>query len=155
VLHPARNATIGAGDTVLGRVGELHPGVAESFGLSDTPVALFELDVERILEALPEKGRRYEAVGRFPSAIRDVSILVDADVSSDRVQAAIARQALVTQVVLFDVYAGGNIAPDKRSLAYHIHFQAPDRTLTSDEVARALKRVVDSLAKEVGGELRE
>ena len=154
-LHPARSAAIGAGDTVLGKLGELHPGVAESFGLTDAPVALFELDVERILEALPRKGRRYEAIGRFPSAIRDVSILVDADVSSDRVQAAIARQALVTQVVLFDVYAGENVPQGKRSLAYHVHFQAPDRTLTSEEVARALKRVVGSLAREVGGELRE
>ncbi|MCE2405849.1 MAG: phenylalanine--tRNA ligase subunit beta [Dehalococcoidia bacterium] len=154
-LHPARNATIGAGDTVLGRVGELHPGVAESFGLSDTPVALFELDVERILEAMPEKGRRYEAVGRFPSAIRDVSVLVDAGVPSDRVQAAIARHPLVAGVVLFDVYSGENVAPGKRSLAYHVHFQAPDRTLTSEEVSRALKRVVGSLEREVGGELRE
>ena len=155
VLHPARSAAIAAGDTVLGKLGELHPAVADSFGLGDAPVALFELDVERILRALPQKGRRYETLGRFPSAIRDVSVLVDSAVPSDRVQAAIARHALVTRVVLFDVYAGGNIAPDKRSLAYHIHFQAPDRTLTSDEVARALKRVVDSLGKEVGGELRE
>ena len=155
VLHPARSATIGAGNTVLGRIGELHPGVAESFGLSDTPVALFELDVERILEALPERGRRYEAVGRFPSAIRDVSVLVDAGVPADRVQATIARHPLVAGVVLFDVYSGENVAPGKRSLAYHVHFQAPDRTLTSEEVARALKRVVGSLAREVGGELRE
>ncbi len=155
VLHPARSATICAGDAVLGRVGELHPGVADSFGLGDTPVALFELDVERILEALPEQGRRYEAVGRFPSAIRDVSVLVDAGVPADRVQEAIARHPLVAGVVLFDVYSGENLAPGKRSLAYHIHFQAPDRTLTSEEVSRALKRVVGSLAREVGGELRE
>jgi len=155
VLHPARSATIAAGDTVLGKLGELHPGVAESFGLDDSPVALFELDVERLLSALPREGRRYESVGRFPSAIRDVSMLVDAGVPSDRIQATIARHPLVTRVVLFDVYAGENVTPDKRSLAYHIYFQAPDRTLTADEVARALKKVVDSLAREVGAELRE
>ena len=154
-LHPARSAAIGAGDTVLGKLGELHPGVAESFGLDGAPVAMFELDVERILQALPKEGRRYETVGRFPSAIRDVSMLVDAGVTSDRVQAAIAGHPLVTEVVLFDVYAGEKVAQDKRSLAYHIYFQAPDRTLTADEVARALKKVVDSLAREVGAELRE
>ena len=80
---------------------------------------------------------------------------MDAGVPSDRIQATIARHPLVTRVVLFDVYAGENVAPDKRSLAYHIYFQAPDRTLTADEVARALKKVVDSLAREVGAELRE
>ena len=155
LLHPARSASIGAGDAVLGRLGELHPGVAESFGLAEAPVMLFELDVGRILSALPEEGRRYETIGRFPSAIRDVSVLVDAAIPSDRVQAAIERHPLVSKVALFDVYSGDNVAPGKRSLAYHVHFQAPDRTLTSEEVAKALKRVVGSLAKEVGGELRE
>ena len=155
MLHPARAARVSVGETLLGRVGELHPGVAESFDLEDTPVALFELDVESLLQVLPQEGRRYEAVGRFPSAIRDVSILVDADVPSERIWGIISGHSLVARVVLFDVYAGENLAPGKRSLAYHIYFQAPDRTFTADEVSRALRSVVDSLAREVGAELRE
>jgi phenylalanyl-tRNA synthetase beta chain len=155
LLHPARGARITAGETPLGRIGELHPSVADSFGLEDSTVAFFELDVESLLSVVPPGGRRHSVAGRFPSAIRDISILVDADVPASRVLETIVGRPLVASAALFDVYTGQNLPTGKRSLAYHIYFQAPDRTLTAEEVGGALRSVVDALAREVGADLRE
>ena len=153
-LHPGKCARVTAGTTALGTVGEVHPTVAEGFGIEDGAVVMFELDIENLLTAIPNRGRRYEPIGRFPSATRDLSILVDEDIPAARTQDIIIKQRLVIQALLFDVYTGENIPSGKRSLAYHIYFQSPDRTLTSEEVNRAIQSVLRSLAREVGAELR-
>lgn len=153
-LHPAKSARVSAQDNLLGIVGEIHPAVVESFGIERGPVAMFELDLESLLKVTPPGGVRFEPVGRFPSAIRDLSVLVDRQVPAARVQEVVTHQRLVTNVQLFDVYTGENIPPGKRSLAYHIYFQAPDKTLTAEEVNRAFKSVLSSLEREVGAEMR-
>ena len=154
VLHPAKCVRIMAGNVPLGMLGEVHPTVLEDFELEGGPVALFELDVECLLEVLSHKERSYRPLGRFPSAIRDLSVLVNWDVPASKVQENIAKQCLVAGVQLFDVYTGENVPAGKRSLAYHIYFQSPDRTLEADEVGRALQTVLKTLEQEVGAELR-
>ena len=154
-LNPSKCAGIFAGDTSLGMLGEIHPNVVEAFGIHKGPVAIFELDLQRLLEVTPQKAQVYRPLTRFPSAIRDLSILVDRDVPSARVQEIISKQRLVARVQLFDVYDGENVPADKRSLAYHISFQSLDRTLTAEEVNRALQAVLNSLGREVGAQLRE
>ena len=153
-LHPGKCARITAQDTPLGVTGEVHPTLVEAFGIEEGPVAIFELDIGRLLDVIPQGERRYEPLGRFPSAIRDLSVLVDRDVSAARVQGIIAGHPMVARVVLFDVYTGGNIPPGKRSLGYNIHLQSHERTLTAEEVDEALKVVITSLEGEVGAELR-
>jgi phenylalanyl-tRNA synthetase beta chain len=138
----------------VGIVGEVHPTVIESFEIERGPVAIFELDIEGLLKIISQEGHRYRPVGRFPSATRDLSIQVDRDIPAAKVQEIIARQRLVTRVQLFDVYTGENIAAGKRSLAYHIYFQAADKTLTADEVNRAYQSVLNSLEREIGAEPR-
>ena len=153
-LHPGKCARIMAGKTTIGLIGEVHPTVVEAFGMEAGPVALFELDIASLLEVMPPGGVTYRPVGRFPSATRDLSVLVNHDIPAALVQEIIARQRLVSRVLLFDVYTGPNIPAAKRSLAYHIFFQSPERTLRADDVDRALQVVVSSLLKEVGAEPR-
>lgn len=153
-MHPGRCAGILADDTRLGIVGEVHPAVLESFEIEAGPVALFDLDVESLLEALPEVGKRYESIGRFPAATRDLSILVGQNISVAGIQDLINQDRLVTKTSLFDVYSGKNTPEGKRSLAFHICFQSPDRTLKAEEVDRSLQSIIGTLEKEVGAELR-
>ena len=153
-LHPAKCARVSSQANPLGIVAEVHPSVVESFGIGGGPVAMFELDVESLLGVTAPGGLRFDPVGRFPSAVRDLSMLVDRQVPAARVQEIVTNQPLVTNVQLFDVYTGENIPAEKRSLAYHIYFQAPDRTLTAEEVNRAFQSVLNSLKREVGAEIR-
>ena len=154
VLHPGKSARIVAEGTPLGVIGEVHPSVAEDFSIAGGPVAIFELAMEALLKVMPGEGRRYSPLGRFPSATRDLSIAVDRDVPAARIQEIIAKQRLVSRVQLFDVFIGKTIPAGKRSLAYHIHFQSQDRTLTAEEVNAALQSVLNSLEREVGAQLR-
>ena len=153
-LHPGKCARTIAGRTTIGLIGEVHPSVVEAFGIDGGPVALFELDIASLLEVTPPGGLTYRPLGRFPSATRDLSVLMNHDIPAARVQEIIARQRLVSNVLLFDVYTGPNIPAAKRSLAYHIFFQSTDRTLRAEDVDRALQVVVNSLLKEVGAEPR-
>ena len=153
-LHPGRSARITSDSGPLGILGEVHPTIVEGFGIEGRPVAIFELDVASLLKALPQTERHYRPISRYPSATRDLSIVVDSDVPAARIQETITRQRLVVKAQLFDVFEGGNIAEGKRSLAYHIYFQSLDRTLTTEEVNRAFQSVVKSLEREFGAELR-
>ena len=154
VLHPGKSARVVVGERLVGVVGEIHPVVAESFGLERDPTALFELDIETLLEAIPMQGPRYSPIGRFPSAMRDLSIVVDMDVPAAKVHAMIASRPIVGMVQLFDSYSGGNLPTGKHSLAYHVYFQSADRTLTAEEVNASLDAVILSLKREVRAVLR-
>jgi phenylalanyl-tRNA synthetase beta chain len=93
-------------------------------------------------------------MSRFPAVTQDLALLVDASVPAAKVTQAIAGSALVTQATLFDVYEGAPLPAGKRSLAYAVHFQSLEKTLTEQEVADARKRIIRRLEHEFGAELR-
>ena len=55
----------------------------------------------------------------------------------------------------FDVYTGDNIPPGTKSLAFHVYFQSPERTLTAEEVNRTLDGLLRTLQRDLGATLRE
>ncbi len=141
-----------AGEQRYGFYGQVHPQVAAQFDI-ETPVFLFELDVEALQGAISERVR-HKPLSRFPAVIQDIALLVDAGISAVAVTSAIAGSALVADARLFDVYEGAPLPEGKRSLAYQVQFQALDRTLTDKEVADARQRIARRLAHEFGAELR-
>jgi phenylalanyl-tRNA synthetase beta chain len=151
-LLRGRTAAIVANGERAGVLGQVHPQVAAQFEISG-PVFLFEMDVEKLLPAV-ETTVRHQAMSRFPAVIQDLALLVDASVPAAKVTQAIASSALVTQATLFDVYEGAPLPEGKRSLAYAVHFQSLEKTLTDQEVADARNRIVRRLQHEVGAELR-
>ncbi|MBC7255316.1 MAG: phenylalanine--tRNA ligase subunit beta [Chloroflexi bacterium] len=154
-FHPGRVAALKIGEEEIGVLGEVHPMVRTAFDLPDQPVCLAELDLERLLKAsLP--GQRYRSISRMPPLKLDLAVVVNADVPVDALQEAI-RQAggpWLTEVVLFDVYRGEQIGAGKKSLAYRLTFQAPDRTLTSEQANKQRDRIVQALRQQFGAELR-
>jgi phenylalanyl-tRNA synthetase beta chain len=82
---------------------------------------------------LPEDQQavRFKPFSRFPAVIQDIALLVDSSVPEARVEGLIAGSALVAGVNMFDVYGEPSLPRGKRSLAFAVQFQAPDRTLTS------------------------
>ena len=153
-FHPGRCAVIKAADSIVGVVGEIHPVVMERLGLESPQVAAFELHLEPILAALPESQRNFEALPRYPSATRDLALVMPADVSAGRVTQVITRHRGVHHAELFDIYAGENIAEGSKSLAFHVYFQARDRTLTNEEVNKSLDGLLKTLDRELKVTLR-
>lgn len=151
-LLRGRTSELLAGEERVGVLGQVHPQVASQFDI-DTPVFLFELDVAKLLPAV-RAGAEYKPVSRFPAVIQDIAVLVDASVPAERVRELIKASNLVTEVRLFDVYEGKPLPEGKRSLAYGVYFQSPEKTLTDADVSEARSRIVRRLQHDLGAELR-
>ena len=154
-LHPGRTARLMCSDIQIGLLGELHPTVTEAFDLRHRPATVFEIYLDALLELPARSGRNFRSLTRFPSANRDVALVVAEDVPAGRVQAILDRHRLVERVELFDVYSGDNLEPGAKSLAFHVYFQSPERTLTAEEVNRTLDGLLRTLQREVGAVLRD
>jgi phenylalanyl-tRNA synthetase beta chain len=153
-LHPGRSASIIAGDEErkLGWIGELHPLVAREWDLENA--VAFELDLELLAELAPGPAQ-FVRVSAFPPVIQDIAVVVPDEVSAGDVEAAIADGGgeLLARISLFDVYRGEQIGAGNKSLAIRVEFQAPDRTLTDDEVA-GLRALIEDRLMDLGGRLR-
>ncbi|HEY3522546.1 MAG TPA: phenylalanine--tRNA ligase subunit beta [Candidatus Limnocylindrales bacterium] len=161
-LHPGRAATAlsgasdvpaDAGPALAGRLGFLHPRLVEALELrSDVVVA--ELSI-RGLAAGTLDPVRLVPPSRHPAVERDLAIVVGEDLAAGTVADAIraAGGPLLGEVTLFDVYRGAPLDPATKSLAHRLVFRA-DRTLTEDEVDRAVASIVDAVGTTVGGRIR-
>jgi phenylalanyl-tRNA synthetase beta chain len=151
-LLPGRVARITAGGEPVGVLGELHPETLAAFDV-EQPVALFELDVARLLEHVPERVQA-RAVSRFPAVEQDLALLLDEDVAASAVQAVIEGSGLVTDARVFDVYRGDQLPEGKKSIAFSIRYQVPNRTLTGEDANREQAKIVKRLEREFGAEQR-
>ncbi len=154
-FHPGQTAEIVLDKQALGMFGQLHPTVAESYGLGRRAVFVGELDLERILSATPERYA-FTPIPEFPPVRQDIAIVVDETVPAAKVADEIEAggSQLLRKVQLFDVYRGANIPSGKKSLAYALTYQADDRTLTDKEVAKVHGRIVARLERVLGAQLR-
>jgi phenylalanyl-tRNA synthetase beta chain len=152
-LHPTRSATLSLGKDVVGAVGEIHPDVCDSFGVTER-VAWLELDLSRLLAVEP-KITQWKATSRFPSTDLDLAFVVPDQVAAEKIDKGIRQAAagLLVELVLFDVFRGVGIAPGARSLAYRLRLQAHDRTLTDVEVTVVKDKAIATLSK-MGAVLR-
>ncbi len=155
VFHPGKCAAVLSGDNRLGVIGELHPRVKAGYALPESPVGAAEIDFSALLASVPAQVN-IESVSAYPPVLEDLALVVPEAVPASQVEAEI-RQAggsLLEGVRLFDVYRGDQVGPGMKSLAYALVYQADDRTLTDDEVARVRGKIIERIAKELGGELR-
>ena len=161
LLHPGRAASLLLDGRSVGLFGQIHPKVAEGYGLGNRAVLVGEFDLEAILAAVPDRYL-YTPIPRFPAALRDVAVIVDDSVPADRVEVEIRAAggslltggSLLSRVRLFDLYRGESIPAGKKSLAYALTYQAEDRTLTDKEVDRAHKKIEDRLKHVLKAQIR-
>ncbi len=136
-------------------LGELHPLVRERYELPEAPLLAAEFDLDLLLEAIPER-QPIQAVPVFPPVLEDLAVVVDDSLPAERVAEVIqhAGGTMLTSVRLFDVYRGEQTGAGKKSLAYSLTYQAPDRTLTDKQVGKIRKRIIRRLEQELGAVLR-
>ncbi len=150
-LVAGRRATVRADGQPVGVIGQLSPEIAEHHGLpTHDPVYVLELDLDS-MERLARAGdARVEALPRFPSVTRDISILIDETVPAARVRGTVRDAAPPTLVRAseFDRYQGKGVPEGKVSLSLRLTFRSPDRTLTDTEVNEAMAAIVAALVRE-------
>jgi phenylalanyl-tRNA synthetase beta chain len=153
--HPGRSGILRSGPKLpLARFGELHPRVLSALGI-DGPAVAFEV----LLDSIPEPKRKKKSAPDLPAfqpVRRDLAFLVDREVQADALLRAArnAERNLVTEVSLFDRYAGERLPEGKVSLALEVVLQPRERTLTDAEIEAAIAKVVAAVAKATGATLR-
>ncbi len=155
VFHPGRTARAACGEGLFAIVGELHPELAERWGLRTAQRVLLAEVAVRGLAAGRLEAERAPRVPRFPEVERDLAIVVDESTPAAVVEAAVLGHAgpLVRGVALFDIYRGAPLGAREKSLAYRLRLGADDRTLTEPELDAAVAAVVAAVA-DIGGRRR-
>lgn len=153
--HPGKCADIMVGGELVGRFGELHPQVHQNYEFPETPILAAEIDVAALSKWVPERFD-IQPVPAFPPVLEDLAVVVPETLPAEEVAEAIraAGGKMVQQVLLFDVYRGGQAGPGLKSLAYRLTYQAEERTLTDAEVAQIRQRIVERLQRDFGARLR-
>ena len=155
--HAARAAS-DVEPRAIGVLGQIAESVATAHDLpARERVFVAELDLDLAVEWTTRHDRvRAQALPRYPSSTRDVSILVETTLPAAAVRDTIRRAAPPTLVSVqeFDRYQGKGVAEGRCSLSLRLVFRAPDRTLTDADVQTAMDAIVAALAREHGALLR-
>ena len=155
IWHPKKCAEIKVGNIEIGFLGEISPRILDDLAIKEKTV-LFDIDFEKLSE-LSSEEHEYRPASRFPSAMRDVAVLVPGNVKVAQVLNKIydTGKELVRDVDLFDIYQGEELPQGKKNLAFHIIYQAEDRTLSSQEIDRVQGEIIKSLEKEPEWQVRK
>jgi len=154
--YPGRAARLRIDGEHIGVLGQLHPRLAAAYDLPENvPLLAADLELELLLARVNDR-HRVQPVSRFPAVRQDIALVLDEAVKAAEVESLIrqAGGALLTGVELFDIYRGEQLGGQKKSLAYRLTFQAPDKTLTDEVVAKQQARIVAHLEKTLGARLR-
>lgn len=168
VYHPGRCARIavpsgrqGAEDAdilydELGIMGEIHPDVAENYGMDGVRIYCCELMFDAIMRHA-DTEIVYTPLPKYPSTSRDIALLVDEDMAVGKIEEVIRKHGkkILENVKLFDVYRGKQVEEGKKSVAFTLTYRDKDKTLTDDEVAAVHNDVLNALKDKLNAVLRE
>jgi phenylalanyl-tRNA synthetase beta chain len=151
----ALGTRIWSGSSELGIAGQLLGAQAAELDASGA-VLLAEIDVDLVLEQ-QTTAKRFREIDRFPAITRDIAMIVPEGVTHEKIENVIrdAQEPLLESVQLFDLFAGSEIGPARKSLAYSLTYRDRVRTLTNEEVTAAHAKIRERLQREIRAELRE
>lgn len=154
-FHPGRTAKLIINGNEAGIIGEIHPDVTEEFAAPErTYIGM--IDVEPLVENA-NMLVQYKPLPRFPSVERDIAMLLDESIMAGDIENIIIENGgkILEGIDLFDVYKGKQVPEGMKSMAYSLTFRAEDRTLTDEEVNKAMDKIINSLKNTFNARLRE
>ena len=153
-LHPGRQADMVYEGTVVGYLGEVHPLVADNYGIGERAYIAM-IDIKSVLE-FANFDRKFTGIAKYPAVTRDISMVVPKNVLAGQIEHMIAQRGgkILESYELFDIYEGHQIKAGFKSMAYSIVFRSKEKTLEENEVASAMKKIMNGL-ESLGIELRQ
>jgi len=152
--HPGRCAAVSINGVMLGYMGQIHPLVAQNYGL-DCEAYCAEIDFTKLFELqLPDPT--YTPLPKYPAVSRDLSLVCDESVTVADAEAVITSAAgkLLRNVKLFDIYRGVGVPEGKKSMAFSLELRADDRTLTDTDSEDVVTKVLAALQEKLNAVLR-
>ena len=145
--HPGRCAALLSDGEKIGVFGEIHPMVAENYGI-DKKVYCAEIALEKLYASVGEE-KKYKPVPKHPASTRDLGLLCKDEVYNadivDIIKAAGGKH--LESVKLFDIYTGKQVAPGYKSLAYSLVFRKEDGTFADTEIDAFISKILAALAE--------
>ena len=141
-LHPGQSAMISVNNDIVGIIGKVHPEITKE------DVFVMEINLDKLFSKKTGK-MKYKEISKYPTVKKDISIVVDKNITSNEIAVAIKKSAgsLLLNTEVFDVYTGKGIEEGKKSLAYSLTFGTNDRTLTDEEINKVLEKIIERLSK--------
>ncbi len=152
-LHPGRQANISYEGTVVGYLGEVHPLVADAYGIGDKAYVAV-IDILTVLE-FASFNHKFNGIAKYPAVTRDLSMVVPKEVLAGQIEDVLEQRGgkILESYELFDIYEGSQIKAGYKSMAYSVVFRAHDKTLEEAEITAAMKKILNGLTG-LGIELR-
>ncbi|MBR1648915.1 MAG: phenylalanine--tRNA ligase subunit beta [Alphaproteobacteria bacterium] len=156
--HPGRSGTLRLGKNVIAYFGEVHPLVLKSYDIKERVMA-FEVFLNNI--PLPRsnvgKAKKKLELSSLQALDKDLAFVVDKNVAAVNVVVAAknADREYISDVRVFDVFEGGSLPEDKKSIALSVTFQPKDKTFTDQEIEGLMKKIILEVAKKTDGILRQ
>ena len=154
-LMPGKSVRVHVNGIELGYLAQVDPEQKLAHEIGQNVYAL-ELDLGALENAI-SSSIQFQKIAKFPETYRDISILVDRQVTSEQVAGLILKTGtpLIQKVELYDHFEGKKIQADKKSLTFALSFQSAERTLSDEEVTPLFERIIKTLESELGASLRE
>lgn len=139
----------------LGIMGEIHPDVAEKYGIN-TRVYCCELRFT-MMSDLADMEKVFKPLPKYPASTRDIALLVNEEVPIGQLEYIIRFTGgeLLEDVKLFDIYRGDQVEEGKKSVAFTLTYRDPEKTLTDEEVTEVHDKIVSALRTGAEAVLRE
>ncbi len=156
--HPGQVATIKISDIIVGIIGNLHPKIAQRLDLKKgAVVSQFSFNLQKLTKAMEEE-LEFEPIPKYPTIIRDISLLVNKDVKISEILNLIESadaDSIVQDADVFDIYEDNPDVPEgKKSIAFHIIYRSDNRTLTDEEADKVEQNIKKALEQDLGAEIR-
>lgn len=139
----------------LAVIGTVSPALARKFDVRQ-PVFAAEICWQTLLKLVSRVKVKFQEMPKFPEVKRDLAVLIDENVAyADLCRAAQKSvKKILKQVSLFDVYRGDKIPEGKKQYAINFVLQDPEKTLTDQEVEKAMSRLLATFQNQFGAVLR-
>ena len=153
--HPGRVAKISVGNDTIAIFGEIHPIVANNYGVG-TRVYMAEIYLEK-LAIYGRANNKYTEIAKFPAIQRDIAIVIDEEIEVGTIEKIIIKKSknILENLKLFDIYRSEKIGNGKKGVAYSLRFRSNEKTLSDEEIAKLMENIILELKKEVGADLRK
>lgn len=154
-LHPGKTAEIFVGEELVGVMGELHPAIKSNYDLLSAPVILLDLNLAKLLP-YSEIIYKTKSISPFPGIYEDLAVVVDETTTADEVLAVIKQGGgkMLAKIELFDIFRSEQLGAGKKSLAYSLMYQSPEKTLTDKDATQIRNKIIKRLDQVLGAKLR-
>lgn len=143
----------------LGSLGIINPDYLKKIGLEETGALIgFEINADRLLDIYTQtlEQRRYQRITVFPAVARDINLVLDDNIMVEQVSELVENISgnLLKKIAPMDIFRHKSLGSGKKSITFRVEFQSSERTLTDDDIAKLMDKIIAEAENKLGAELR-